>query len=301
MPSGYAIMDAFQSGNILQLIGRSNGFPLMIQRANLSGNGSFVKTDSMFKVVIPSGKPPGIVQFSNVSSPGLHIAIKGKKVIGNNSGDKHSHFIVRALPDNYVTFESAEHTGQYLCLAKNGSPGDPRTVGPTDGDAQFFVRIEQQKHQYSAQIQTPFGRPSIANQLRDNCILQLYLKTTNVYLAIDRHGNVTNTSNGNDSTTFFILKDRGMGNYSLLSKQFPGYCLRTVNFTLQGKGDPNMAADYRLKEMGDGRVIFESVICQGAFIGIGIGGGRVETALNLFMVTVQNFGGTETTTKQPLN
>ncbi len=51
-----------------------------------------------------------------------------------------------------------------------------------------------------------------------------------------------------------------------------------------------MAADYRLKELSDGRVVFESVICPGSFIGIGLGGGRVETALNVFMVvsTVDN-------------
>ncbi len=59
-----------------------------------------------------------------------------------NKGDKHSFFIVRALPDNYVTFESAEHTGQYLSMGKNGTAGDPRSSSASDQDAQFFVRVE---------------------------------------------------------------------------------------------------------------------------------------------------------------
>lgn len=62
-----------------------------------------------------------------------------------------------------------------------------------------------QKNSYSQAVMTPFGRPSIANQLRDNAILQLYLKTTNMYLAIDRHGNVINTANGNDKGSKYSL------------------------------------------------------------------------------------------------
>lgn len=64
---------------------------------------------------------------------------------------------------------------------------------------------QMQKNSYSQAVMTPFGRPSIANQLRDNAILQLYLKTTNMYLAIDRHGNVINTANGNDKGSKYSL------------------------------------------------------------------------------------------------
>ncbi len=46
------------------------------------------------------------------------------------------------------------------------------------------------------------------------------------------------------------------------------------------QGDPNLNADYRLKETADGRVCFESVTCPGSFVTI-MGG---ESALNLFNV-----------------
>ena len=38
--------DAFRNGNILQLISRSTGYPLIIRNNSLMGNGSFVKNDS---------------------------------------------------------------------------------------------------------------------------------------------------------------------------------------------------------------------------------------------------------------
>ena len=37
-------------------------------------------------MVVPSGKPAGIIQLQNVNWAGLHISIKGNKVNGNVSG-----------------------------------------------------------------------------------------------------------------------------------------------------------------------------------------------------------------------
>ena len=44
-----------------------------------------------------------------------------------------------------------------------------------------------------------------------------------------------------------------------------------------------MSSDFRLKEMPDGTVIFESVVCGGSFVGIQ-GGKGLQTNLNVFLV-----------------
>jgi len=93
-------------------------------------------------VVTAKGGVPGVVMLQNVNWFGLYIAIRGGKVHGNGKGGKHCHFRVHALPDNYVYFESMEHPGQYLTMTSSGSAGDPKTVGPGDKEAQFFVRVE---------------------------------------------------------------------------------------------------------------------------------------------------------------
>ena len=53
-----------------------------------------------------------------------------------------------------------------------------------------------------------------------------------------------------------------------------------IQFT---QGDPNLSADWRLKENGDGTVQFESVICQGACVGINKGGTLVKN-ISIFLV-----------------
>ena len=49
------------------------------------------------------------------------------------------------------------------------------------------------------------------------------------------------------------------------------------------QGNPDMSADFRLKEMPDGTVIFESVVCGGSFVGIQ-GSKGLQTNLNVFLV-----------------
>lgn len=108
------------------------------------------------------------------------------------------------------------------------------------------------------------------------------------------------------STAFFELLDRGMGIVSLHSKQYPGFRLRMNNFILEGKvctyspeynylltfhlsdylsmqGDPNLLADWRLKENADGTVQFESVTSPGACVGINRSGTLVKD-LSIFLV-----------------
>lgn len=105
------------------------------------------------------------------------------------------------------------------------------------------------------------------------------------------------------STAFFELIDRGMGIVSLHSKQYSGYRLRMNNFILEGKvctyynylltfhlsdylymqGDPNLLADWRLKENADGTVQFESVTSPGACVGINRSGTLVKD-LSIFLV-----------------
>ena len=57
-------------------------------------------------------------------------------------GKKNCYLRVHVLPDNYVYFESTEHPGHYLGIAKNGSACKPKEVRPESVEAQFFVRVE---------------------------------------------------------------------------------------------------------------------------------------------------------------
>lgn len=300
MPSGYSIMDAFRNGNELQLIARSTGYPLTIRNKSLFGNGGFVKAESRFKVVEPDKAGRGVIMLQNMEWAGLHIAIKSHKVQVTSASD-HCHLRPVVLPDNYVVFESVKSPGEYVAMQKNDVPPE-KVNGLSDGDTmvQFFVRVERQKHTYSNAIMTPFGRPSIANQLRDQCVIQLYLKSSNTFLSINGNGIVLSTANGGDKHTFFKWVDRGMGIVSLHSNQYPGYRLRMNNFVLEGKGDPTLLADWRLKENPDGTVQFESVTCQGACVGINQGGALIRD-LSIFLVNIQKFGGAETITKSPIN
>ena len=56
--------------------------------------------------------------------------------------DKHCHFKVHVLPDSYVYFESIHQPDTFLAFQSDGNPRKPREVKPTEGDAQFFVRVE---------------------------------------------------------------------------------------------------------------------------------------------------------------
>ena len=40
------LQDAFKEGNVVQLVPRSTGYPLMVKASSVSGNGSFVNKDS---------------------------------------------------------------------------------------------------------------------------------------------------------------------------------------------------------------------------------------------------------------
>jgi hypothetical protein len=299
LPSGYNMTDAFRNGNILQLISRSTGYPLIIRNNSLMGNGSFVKNNSLFKVVVPDKAGPGVIMLQNVEWAGIHIAIKSHKVQTSKAND-YCHLRVHVLPDNYVVFEGVKSSGEYVAMQKNDVPPEKvKDLGTGDEMVQFFVRVQRQKHPYSQTIMTPFGRPSIANQLRDGSIIQLYLKPS-TYLSINSNGIILSTNNGGDKHTFFELIDRGMGIVSLHSKQYQGYRLRMNNFVLEGKGEPTLVADWRLKENADGTVQFESVVCPGACVGINQGG-VLRKNVSIFLVNIQRFGGAETITKSPLN
>ena len=45
------------------------------------------------------------------------------------------------MPDNYIYLESMNQPGTYLGFDVRGNPRKPRELGPTEVDAQFFVRI----------------------------------------------------------------------------------------------------------------------------------------------------------------
>jgi hypothetical protein len=289
------MLDAFRSGNEVQLIARATGYPLMMRNGAIFGNGGFVKNDCKFKVVIPDKAGPGVFMLQNGEWAGLHVAIKSHKVQASKANEN-CHLRVHVQPDNYVVFESVKNPGEFVAMQKNDVPPEKvKGLEMSDEMVQFFVRVERQKHPHSQQIMTPFGRLSIANQLRDRSIIQLYLKPS-TYLSINGTGFILSTTNGGDKNTFFTLIDRGMGIVSLHSHQYPGFRLRMNNFVLEGKGDPNLSADWRLKENGDGTVQFESVICQGACVGINKGGTLVKN-ISIFLVNVQKFGGAETVTK----
>jgi hypothetical protein len=49
LPSGYNMLDAFRSGNEVQLIARATGYPLMMRNGAIFGNGGFVKNDCGFQ------------------------------------------------------------------------------------------------------------------------------------------------------------------------------------------------------------------------------------------------------------
>ena len=49
------------------------------------------------------------------------------------------------------------------------------------------------------------------------------------------------------------------------------------------QGNPDMSSDFRLKEMPDGTVLFESVVCPGSFVGIQ-GSKGLQTNLHVFLV-----------------
>ena len=49
------------------------------------------------------------------------------------------------------------------------------------------------------------------------------------------------------------------------------------------QGNADMSSDFRLKEMPDGTVIFESVVCGGSFVTIQ-GSRGLQTNLNTFLV-----------------
>lgn len=42
----FTLQDAFRAGNLVQLIARSNGYPIRITNATVFGNGTFTHTDS---------------------------------------------------------------------------------------------------------------------------------------------------------------------------------------------------------------------------------------------------------------
>ena len=64
-------------------------------------------------------------------------------------------------------------------------------------------------------------------------------------------------------------------------------CCVVITYTMYcfalTQGNPDMSSDFRLKEMPDGTVIFESVVCGGSFVGIQ-GSKGLQTNLNVFLV-----------------
>ena len=45
------------------------------------------------------------------------------------------------MPDNYVTLESMEFPGKYVGFTNTREVCNPQDLGPTDPNAQFFVRV----------------------------------------------------------------------------------------------------------------------------------------------------------------
>lgn len=215
-------------------------------------------------------------------------------------GGKFCHLKPMPQPDNYVCFMSVENPGQYIAFMGNGAPGVPRNMRENNQEAQFFIRIERHVSTYNTTIMTPFGRPSMANNFHEGSVIQLYLKENGNYISINRNGFIQYVKTPNDHHTFFRIGDRGMGIYTLHSYKYKGFRLRVRNNALEGKGNPDMSSDFRLKEMPDGTVIFESVVSGGVFVAIQ-GSHGLQTNLNAMLVTIQRFGGAETITKTPLN
>ncbi|XP_064387079.1 uncharacterized protein LOC135335495 isoform X2 [Halichondria panicea] len=300
LPYGYKVTDAFQAGNVVQLISRPTGLPLQVLRGFFTSTaGQLGTTDSQWNVVVPQGCAPGVFMLHNVKWPGMYLAVKKGKV-HNGNGGPFCHFVARTHPDNYVSFLSVANSNQYLAFAEHGNAVATNSVAESDIRTQFYIRINKMRHGHSSTISTPFGRASLANQLTDGCVVQLYLKSNNFYLSINAAGILQNIVNGNDKHTFFKVSDRGMGIYSLHAYKYPGYRVRMQNGALVGKGSPDLASDFRLKESVDGTVSFESVIQSGSYVGIK-GPAGFQTKLYIFLVTIQKFGGSETITKTPLN
>jgi hypothetical protein len=294
-PQGFSIDDAFRGGNVIQLISKSSGDLLNIEKGNLACKGKYGAPDAQWTVTIASNQD---IILTNVHWPGSHAGIKGKHATAiSGKIDKNCQLKHHVLSsNNYVYFESNENPGYFLGFNHKGEARKASEVKDHEEDVQFFVRMERQKHPYCNAILGVNNLPStLFSRVTDRSIVQFHAGQ-NRYMSIDPKGNVVTISDPNSENTFFIWKDRGMGIVSLQSHKSPGYRVRMTNFVVVGKGEPDINGDFRVKENGDGTISLESVSCQGGFLAVDVNKAAVNH-LHVNMVVIQKFGKSNTVTK----
>jgi hypothetical protein len=146
-PQGFSIDDAFRGGNVIQLISKSSGDLLNIEKGNLACKGKYGAPDAQWTVTIASNQD---IILTNVHWPGSHAGIKGKHATAiSGKIDKNCQLKHHVLSsNNYVYFESNENPGYFLGFNHKGEARKASEVKDHEEDAQFFVRMERQKHPY---------------------------------------------------------------------------------------------------------------------------------------------------------
>lgn len=279
LPVGYTILDSFAKDNVVLLIPLTDPelWPVRADGSKLKGGGSFtLQNDSHFSVVVPRQEQDHVFMLKSFSSKNYISINKKGRIVCNGSGDEFCEFHVRTVTANSpkVCIESVKFPGYFLAMSADGTAGDPKLVGASSKETHFIVRVQRFSPAHTM-LSNPMacGRPSVAKQLRDRGVVQLQCASGTGFLAITKKGMVEESKPSKpntpiDKNTQLTVYNRGMGIFSFRSAKHTDNWIRIKAFKVEGTGDPNLFADFFLKEAADGTVCFESLRCKGSHVTI---------------------------------
>eukprot|EP00800_Vazella_pourtalesii_P006070 TRINITY_DN1742_c0_g1_i1.p1 TRINITY_DN1742_c0_g1~~TRINITY_DN1742_c0_g1_i1.p1 ORF type:complete len:565 (-),score=140.37 TRINITY_DN1742_c0_g1_i1:189-1883(-) len=263
---GLPVTYALRGGNVIQLISKMSGKPLIIAKNGvLSGSGDFGEQSEILVIE----KSPGVIMLRSSPIKSFYLCIFKNDFEGRGQGGPHCEVRAHPTPDNYVAFESVKTPGQFMGVSHNGAIARPDKMALGHLDTQFKVRIVKMApitEQLPVLLRYD-GQPSVLNNLKDGSSVQLVSRSYGDTLEIKENGTI-GTKGGSLQNSDLIVRSRGGNIVSFQNKKHPGYVMCIQGGAVKGRQGIGLQVDFVVHETYDRHILLESLANQGQFVAV---------------------------------
>ena len=263
---GLPVTYAIRNGNIIQLISKMSGKPVLIAKNGIiSGSGDYGELSEMLVIE----KEPGVFMIRSASIKSFYLCIYNNELEGRGQGGKWCEVRAHPTPDNYVAFESIKAPNQFMGITHSGAVRRADKLTAADNEAHFRIRIVKIA---PSPVLLPVllrydGQPSVLNSLKDGSRVLLVSRSYGDTLEIKDNGSVS-TKGGSGAGSGLIVRSRGGNIVSFQHAKHPGFMLCIQGGSVKGRQGIGLQVDFVIHETYDRHILLESLGNQGQFIAV---------------------------------
>ena len=263
---GLPVTYALRNGNVLQLISKMSGKPVLIAKNGIvSGSGDYGELSELLVIE----KEPGVFMLRSASIKSFYLCIFNNQLEGRGQGGKWCEVRALPTPDNYVAFESIKAPGQLMGITHTGAVHRADKLTAADNESHFRIRIVKIAPS-TMELPTLLrydGQPSVLNSLKDGARVQLVSRSYGDTLEIKDNGTI-GTKGGSGVGSSLIVRSRGGNIVSFQHVKHQGFMLCIQSGSVRGRQGTGLQVDFVIHETYDRHILLESLANQGQFIAV---------------------------------